>query len=124
MSRFETVLNAFFTDPYARKAMRDVILGYMLPDYRPQYNEVLEELSKFHYDTDEWFNRVYDNEYIFNYFRCLHRDEYDSGGLYSLRRRLGFSSIEELVNMMDPESESETDEDIEYNYNYNNDYCC
>ena len=116
------------------------VMNYWYPDYRPQYNEVISELSKFHYDFDQCYERVYNTEYIFNYFSWLHQDDYESGGHYRLRKLLGLSSIEELVDMMDSDSESESEEDIEYNredieYNYYKDdngmdgggsidYCC
>lgn len=131
------ILNRYL-DTYATKFIYREVLGYMLPDYRPNYDEVLEQLSKCHYDIDS--NRVYDTEFVFDYFHDL--NEYsDDDNKFRLRKLLGLSSIEELVDMMDSDSESESEEDIEYNredlerieYNYNNDngmdedsidYCC
>jgi len=103
-----------FLNRYLDSYSANEVMNYYYPNYKPQYNEVSEELSKFHYDTDQCFERVYNTEYIFNYFSWLHQDSYESNGHYRLRKLLGLSSIEELVEMMDSDSDSDSSSEYEY----------
>ena len=45
MPLITSVMESMVSDPYARLYMRDVILGYLVPDYRPVYNAVVRDLN-------------------------------------------------------------------------------
>jgi len=97
-----TLIKNQFTDPYAAKSIYETVLGYMLPDYRPKYNEVIKELSSFHFDNQRFDHRVYDTEFVFNYFDWLHiivgnTENYTS----KLSELLGLPPIEEEIIILD-----------------------
>jgi len=45
MHLITSILESRVSDPYARLYMRDEILGYLVPDYRPIYNSVVRDLN-------------------------------------------------------------------------------
>ena len=45
MHLITSIMESMVSDPYARLYMRDVILGYLVPDYRPIYNTVVRDLN-------------------------------------------------------------------------------
>ena len=61
-----------YLDPYSVKD----VLNYYYPDYKSNHNEVLEELSKFYHHCDT-YERVYDTDFVHNYFHLHWVDRYD-----------------------------------------------
>jgi hypothetical protein len=47
MHLITSILESRVSDPYARNYMRDEILSYLAPDYRPIYNSVVRDLNWF-----------------------------------------------------------------------------
>ena len=45
MPLLPSILKTMTIDPYARVAVRDIAIAYMVPDYRPLYNAVVREIK-------------------------------------------------------------------------------
>jgi hypothetical protein len=53
MHLITSIMETRVSDPYARRWMRDEILSYLVPDYRPIYNTVVRDLNWFGPDLSQ-----------------------------------------------------------------------
>lgn len=97
MHLITSILESRVSDPYARLYMRDEILGYLVPDYRPIYNSVVRDLN--------WFAPVLSEDAIGNLLESLGMDP-ESERYYEYLPKSYFDIYWDVLHDINPKTRS------------------